>query len=813
MKKKTGFIKKKIKLFSFLCLILLVLFVNLGPIFAGTIGSSTDYYKEERQFMRKIEIIHEAFPNQTDEAALYATVAHRGTSTGYVKQSYDPDFDENAYKTTIGNFKSDVNSVFGNPLQYIDVPALIELFLNAVGAALSCGIEAIMGTDENGNEVQTGIDTSNADVPCMVRKLLEPYFNKLNHTSEKNVETSVTQPRSIDLLIAATIIMLDSSHWTGTYSDENYMKALAGDGLVGNMFDGSDLFQAVAATVFNGVICGAYFIADIGTGGNFANIALTQFNPSMTFTEDDSFGLEGASPADQLSRYYTMANICSYGFLGGTYDYLRNYTLETDEQKERYQAKKDQIAEEIIQLADYYRRISKYNSSGGNGSCSGGGGVCSYKIPGVDGEVSNIKVQTIQSEYGNVSGKAGDDIPGEGLIDFEDDYIPGVVYAEFGGADSETRKAQAVASRSYALTRGTAMNGALNIGLSIEAGQWVLRIRTSTSDQVYCDVKQGCSTLNGSMQGTIHGAYTVYAGAVNGSLTRQPLSDQTLLDDVAATRGQVAVDGSGFVVNTGFVSSDQRAWQSAIGSGKDYKQAIIDHYSSRGVVDVTSTCDNSCGSSGIYSNDELEEYYQLSKAAVKTNTSVSADMAGTEYGSLDGFNAHIKKTINNAGYGTRQGVVAAGVSLIGDYIKATGKRIRYNQNAGFCPGITTGRQSAETEGVVDNLYLDCSGFAWWTLYNAGFKIPCYPETSGIYSWARNAGYITDSRAGKAGDFAVTKGKGHVMLIVGTYDGGYYVAEETGCSEGGEINKRSYDSLSNYAIINMDEYYNNPSNLR
>ena len=34
--------------------------------------------------------------------------------------------------------------------------------------------------------------------------------------------------------------MLDSSGWVGTYSDEKYKEALAGEGLVGNLIDRSN---------------------------------------------------------------------------------------------------------------------------------------------------------------------------------------------------------------------------------------------------------------------------------------------------------------------------------------------------------------------------------------------------------------------------------------------------------------------------------------------------------------------------------------------------------------------------------------------
>ena len=88
MKERKSKLKKRFKLFSFLGLILLILFVNLGPIFAINRGDylkdETSGNKKEQQLLRKIEIIHEVFPKQTDEAALYATLVHRGTLTDYI---------------------------------------------------------------------------------------------------------------------------------------------------------------------------------------------------------------------------------------------------------------------------------------------------------------------------------------------------------------------------------------------------------------------------------------------------------------------------------------------------------------------------------------------------------------------------------------------------------------------------------------------------------------------------------------------------------------------------------------------------------
>lgn len=462
------------------------------------------------------------------------------------------------------------------------------------------------------------------------------------------------------------------------------------------------------------------------------------------------------------------------------------------------------IPEQIIEA---FNNLSKgiNNSAGSAGSA---GSVCYYKVPYIDEEVYNLKVQTIQCEFGNKSGSKYDDIPGEGLIDFESVYLPGVVRAETGGADENTTKAQAVAARSFALTRHMP---AANIGITLENGQWVLRIRTCTSDQVFCHPTLGCHSVTGSMQGTTSGGDTVYSGPdENGNYSgsnRAPLpEDSSIFSNVEATKGQVAVDSSGNIVNTGYVSTDQNAWASMSASGMDYKNIIIDHYKSKGVTGVVSDCRGGGGGNGIYTTEQLEEYVQLSNAAPVTNNWANADLASTEYGSIEGLSKHIKDNVNNAGYGTRQAVVAAGVSLIGDYIRATGKRARYDQAQ---------RHPWEVEGIIrDNLYFDCSSFAWWALYNGGFKVPTHAYTGDQRSWANSNGYLKTPGpgVGQGGDFLISGG--HIILIIGNYDGGYYVAHASSWTNGLKINKLDYNSArASYDVIDMTEYYNNSSNVR
>ncbi|MCI9585365.1 MAG: hypothetical protein HFH45_01865 [Bacilli bacterium] len=157
-------------------------------------------------------------------------------------------------------------------------------------------------------------------------------INSLKDSSDK--QSSKAEGDNTDILIAATIVMIDSSGGPfGTYSDENYEKALAGTKLVGNLSD--DMFNSG----FNAVFCGAGALFDTATTPfQFIGDILT--NKADTMIEN------------KARRYYNMANICTNGFIGGT---VENVRLMED--KEKQQATKNSIARGIIQLAELYRKI------------------------------------------------------------------------------------------------------------------------------------------------------------------------------------------------------------------------------------------------------------------------------------------------------------------------------------------------------------------------------------------------------------------------------------------------------------------------
>lgn len=250
-------IKNKIKVISVIFISFLVIFSNLSLASAQHIDySNKNANVKEKQLLEKIKIIHQIFPRQIDEAALLATLSHRGTLTSYINDSYDPTFDKRTYQASI---KSSLETVR-----------------------------------------QSEIKASEADI-----------------------------------LLAATIIMLDSSGWIGSYSDEKYKKALAGNKLVGNMT--SDPISDALGNGFNTMFCAAGAVAD------------TLATP-VQFGIDFAQGQVANYVKSKTSRYITMANVCTQGYIGGTYSTVK--TLKDDERK---QAIKDKYAEEIINLAKLFR--------------------------------------------------------------------------------------------------------------------------------------------------------------------------------------------------------------------------------------------------------------------------------------------------------------------------------------------------------------------------------------------------------------------------------------------------------------------------
>lgn len=199
-------------------------------------------------------------------------------------------------------------------------------------------------------------------------------INDTKNTLKNNEGNKYAQSgNSVDLLLAATIIMLDSSGWVGQYSDDNYKKALASDRLVGNMVSDNDIIGNAVADGFNAIFC---------AGGALADSAATpiQFGNDLIQGQADTF-IQRKS-----SRYYTMDRVCRNGYIGGIYSHVQN--MSDANQK---QLAKDKTAEEIIKLAETFRT---------GDTCLTGGSTQTGDLESIDAKACGEKFGPLaQKEY------------------------------------------------------------------------------------------------------------------------------------------------------------------------------------------------------------------------------------------------------------------------------------------------------------------------------------------------------------------------------------------------------------------------------
>ncbi len=256
-----------------------------------------------------------------------------------------------------------------------------------------------------------------------------------------------------------------------------------------------------------------------------------------------------------------------------------NKLLKGYEDKDK---RKDEIYEEMKILASSFPCTQK-NIYGNNG-------VCQYTINGQT--YSDLKVQLLKCGHFSPHDRSPVDTE---LIDLEK-YVLGVVYQEVGDTVSdEAIKAQAVAARSFLLTRAKAMPNSYGIGeIQQINGQSVISIRACTDDQAYCDPDRGCwSDCKGGESAFCSSGQeaTMIPGFLEGkNWSKQPLpSDSKIRTLVESTAGEVALDASGDIAYLDFYDTDQKQWNALANQGKNYQEILLEHYG-----DAISTFSSNC---------------------------------------------------------------------------------------------------------------------------------------------------------------------------------------------------------------------------
>ena len=242
-------------------------------------------------------------------------------------------------------------------------------------------------------------------------------------------------------------------------------------------------------------------------------------------------------------------------------------------------------------------------------SSNAGNGVCSYRVN--NKEVSNIKVQLLNCE-GNTP------VEGEELIDFET-YITGVVSQENGDGGYEALKAQAVASRSFALTRPKQMGGGFGTKLEEKNGQWILSLRSCVNDQVFCNPDKGCwSNCEG---GQTHGKgtwsqCTVHSGEDKSKKwSRAAISENSKVRQaVKETEGEVLLDKNGVIVVTDFTNSNQQKWNKLAKEGKHYFEILMSDYGSKHAANLKASCSSDSSIDANIDSADVEKITNLSQS-------------------------------------------------------------------------------------------------------------------------------------------------------------------------------------------------------
>ena len=237
------------------------------------------------------------------------------------------------------------------------------------------------------------------------------------------------------------------------------------------------------------------------------------------------------------------------------------------------------------------------------------------------------------------------------------------------------------------------------------------------------------------------------------------------------------------------------------------------------------------------------------------NTTLKQALAAKGY-TIEDLNKCIGDKVNSAGYGTRAGVVAAGVGLMQCTMDMTGGYTYPYDHSGGKIGqadlngkLGVNSRWGEVGGTCDTcappvrLGLNCANFVRWSFCNGGMNMCSqgsagarsmtgaftntnyYPgavriQTSGTFKVMSNSAETSISTkdeaiaAIKPGDVLYSDNNGdgqHAMLIVGKDDSSITIGEN-----GRKTRKISFNELKNgsktYVVVLLDGYYSNSSNV-
>ncbi len=222
----------------------------------------------------------------------------------------------------------------------------------------------------------------------------------------------------------------------------------------------------------------------------------------------------------------------------------------------------------------------------------------------------------------------------------------------------------------------------------------------------------------------------------------------------------------------------------------------------------------SCGGSGNIANLKIKI---TSGAKNELNQPIDSFLKARG-SSLDAYNAYIKKSVQEAGMGTRAGVVAAAVSTINYLYDNYNTKMTYYWGGHFQQigipsrfGINSPSSASPSGKHYPYVSFDCSGFVNWAIKNGGYN---FPDINSYDTRWTHCSITNSSCIGEPGD--LIESAAHVVMIVKVEkeNNRYLVAEST--TSGVIVQPRGlHENMggSTSTVVKMESYYSNAANKK
>lgn len=441
-------------------------------------------------------------------------------------------------------------------------------------------------------------------------------------------------------------------------------------------------------------------------------------------------------------------------------------------------------------------------SDGSDSKPKGGGAHCTYNLSGIS-SVGEVQLEGLQVELVNCDATPSDYTVLE-TIDFEK-YVLGVALAEIGPySPDEAIKTLIVAARGTALSRNVSMcpNSQDDCFYGYNSSTGKIRMRACEADQVYWDYEKDIYRED-------RGAISLYSPEINsGTIWKNALSEERIAEVKALAndvKGKVLIDNNGDVVQTGYAGSVGQQFIDMANEGKSYEEILANVYTeSNGLSSAE------CNS---YGNIDYGDYV-LSSDGDEILHEPLDEFLESKGSSLEELNSLIEANVQKSGYGTRAGVVAAAVTLIGELGNKYDVRVPYYWSGGHYDGVVDGALgywgSNSCHFYANGQHynycgLDCSGFVPWAIKNGGFKISQMLAGDFVNLDGAKKVRLKNEPVLEPGD--LLEGEGHIVLVIGIEEstGKYICAEASGNEYGVWFSRRSFNQPGYYGV-KMDGFY-------